>query len=217
MIKPDIVRLSPNHNGAMPDGVKTVIIHCTRSGTPGNPKEFEGTLNYMAQVGTTSSQWVIGRKPNQKARVVPDNLQAWHAGVDNDNSWGIEIEQPVENDGFTMDSMWQLVEVCKGYVTDFGVPIRRVFDSSSGGFVGHQDTAQGKSWGKSDPGAWFNWPWFIQQLQGQASPDLPAGIGISYRGGGREEIWNAEDHPGEVPDGVGIRWPDGTVTTIWHP
>lgn len=216
MIKPDITRLSPNINDApMPKGVKTVIIHCTRSGNAGNPSEFDGTLNYMAELGTTSSHWVISRD-GRAARVVEDNQQAWHAGDDNDNAWGIEIEQPVEDDGFTMPQMNKLVEVCRGYRDDFGVLPRHVHDSGSGGFVGHQETAQGRSWGKSDPGRWFNWDWFIQQLQ-TGTPLMPAGIGMHFKSGNSLDLYEASDHPGEVPDGVGIRWPDGTVTTIWTP
>jgi len=215
MIAPDLERLSSNHNGAMPAGVKTVIIHSTRSGKAMNPTEFEGTLNYMSTPGTTSSNWVISRE-GVAARVVPDDLQAWHAGVDNDNSWGIELEQGVEADGFTEPQLQKLVAVCRGYRDDFGVPVRRIFDSTSGGFVGHQDTRQGQSYGKSDPGFLFPWDWFVKQLQpGQIV--APIGVGIHFRSGKDREIWNAETDPGEVPDGVGLRWPDGTVTTIWTP
>src|SRR5689334_7799000 len=99
MIAPDLTRLSPNVNAApMPAGTRCVIIHATRSGVSMNPTEFDGTLNYMATPGTTSSHWVIARD-GRKARVVPDNRQAWHAGSDNDNAWGIELEQGVEADG----------------------------------------------------------------------------------------------------------------------
>ena len=214
MIAPDLVRHSPNTNGAMPQGVKTVIIHCTRSGrVPMNPTEFEGTLNYMAQAGTASSQWVVSRT-GVKARVVEDGVQAWHAGIDNDNAWGIEIEQAVEDDGFTMPQMWALVDICRGYRDDFGVPVRHVQDSHSGGFVGHQETAQGRSWGKTDPGRWFNWPWLIHQLQ-PGNIILPAGIGVHYRSGRADEIWTPK--AGEQIDGIGLRWPDNAQTTIWTP
>ena len=223
MIEPDITQLSPNvsryANGKeipMPKTANTVFIHCTRSGRiPMNPSEFEGTLNYMSRPGTTSSQWVVSRT-GIAARVVRDDHQAWHAGIDNDNGWGIEIEQAVEDDGFTSEQLWKVVEICRGYRDDFNVPPRRVFDSHPGGFVGHQDTLQGRRSGKSDPGRWFPWDWFISELQ-TGQPLQPAGIGIHFRSGNAEEIWNAAEHPGEVPDGVGIRWPDGTHTTIWTP
>lgn len=214
MIAADVTRWSPNVNDApMPSGVKTVIIHCTRSGVKANPTEFEGTLNYMAREGTTSSHWVVSRL-GIKARVVADDKQAWHAGNDNDNAWGIEIEQGVEEDGFTMPQMWAVVDICRGYRDDFGVPVRHVHDSTSGGFVGHQETAQGRSWGKTDPGRWFNWDWFINQIQpGQIV--LPAGIGVHYRGGLAEQIWTPKE--GQTLDGIGLSWPDGAQTTLWTP
>lgn len=162
MIEADITRWSPNFNNGPVLG-RTVIIHSTRSGVSMNPSEFVGTLNYMSTAGTTSSQWVIGRS-GVTARVVPDNKQAWHAGSDNDNAWGIELEQGVEADGFTADQLASLVEVCKGYMQDFAVPPVHATNSSQPGFIGHQETAQGKGSGKSDPGRLFDWGWFINAL-----------------------------------------------------
>ncbi len=164
MIQPVITRLSPNINiGPMPSTTRTVIIHATRSGTSMNPTEFMGTLNYMSQVGTVSSHWVISRT-GITARVVNDNREAWHAQEDNDNAWGIELEQGVEDDGFTDAQMTVLVAVCRGYRDDFGVPAIHAINSTIGGFIGHQETAQGIRNGKSDPGHLFPWPSFIGAL-----------------------------------------------------
>ncbi len=165
MIQPDIFRLSPNVNPQfMPSTAHTVIIHATRSGTSMNPTEFTGTLNYMSQIGTVSSHWVISRN-GVKARVVMDNRQAWHAQEDNDNAWGIELEQGIEMDGFTDAQMTALVAVCRGYRDDFNVPAVHSTNSTIGGFVGHQETAQGIRNGKSDPGRLFPWGYFIGALQ----------------------------------------------------
>src|SRR3990167_11317205 len=89
-----------------------------------------------------SSHWVISRT-GAMVRVVSDFHQSWHAGTDNDNAWGIELEQGVESDGFEEDQIASLVAVCKGYVTDFGVPVRNATNSNEGGFIGHSETAQG--------------------------------------------------------------------------
>ena len=162
MITPDLTRLSPNFYDPPVVG-STVVIHSTRSGTSMNPSEFAGTLNYFATRGNPSSHWVISRQ-GHAARVVADTRQAWHAGVDNDNTWGIELEQGVETDGFTAPQIDRLIDVCRGYVDDFGVRPVRVFTSFASGFVGHQDTVQGKSFGKSDPGRLFPWDDFISRL-----------------------------------------------------
>ena len=118
-----------------------------------NPNEFEGTLNWFKNPASqVSSHWVIGRD-GTRARIVADDLLAWHAGEHNATHWGIELEQGVESDGFTDTQMDALVAVCKSYVGDFGVPIAH----SMNGFVGHQETSQGLRVGKSDPGALFDW------------------------------------------------------------
>lgn len=165
---PDRVDLSPNFNDfPLLSGSKTVVIHATRSGVSLNPSEFEGTLNYMRRPGTTSSHWVIARN-GTKARVVPNTRQAWHAQEDNDNAWGIELEQGDEEDGFTPIQIAALAEVCRDdYLADFGVPPVHARTSTEPGFIGHQETAQGKRNGKSDPGHKFDWELFLHLLQWQ--------------------------------------------------
>ncbi len=234
-----MTRLSPNVNVApMPGTTKTLIVHCTRSGVSMNPSEFTGTLNYMSQIGTVSSHWVISRD-GVKARVVYDSKQAWHAGGDNDNCWGIELEQGVEHDGFTLPQLDALVAVCAGYVTDFGVPIIHCADSHEPGFIGHQETAQGMTYGKSDPGSLFSWPWFITALELAVNPPTPPSslfIAGDQRGGlekrGKQMIlWNeyAEvfawggpeptDTPGQLAKNYNGMWQwllrDGEGWALW--
>lgn len=170
---PDVVDLSPNYN-PFPVTGRTVIIHATRSGKSMNPTEFRGTLNYMRQPGTTSSQWVISRA-GIKARVVNNNRQAWHAQEDNDNSWGIELEQGDEQDGFTEVQMVALAEVCRDdYMAGFGVPAVHAKSTGEPGFIGHQETIQGKRNGKSDPGSRFDWDYFLRLLQPpEKAEDIP--------------------------------------------
>ena len=159
MIAPDITSTSPNFSHVKPSG-QGVVIHATRSGVSMNPNELEGTLNWFKQgASQVSSHWVIGRN-GVTCRVVSDGLMAWHAGEHNATHWGIELEQGVEADGFTDVQMDALVRVCKGYVQDFGVsPVH-----SMTGFIGHQQTPQGKRVGKSDPGMLFDWTGFINKL-----------------------------------------------------
>lgn len=163
---PDDTRLSPNFNSfPLVSGSKTVIIHATRSGKPNNPTELIGTLNFMSTPGTVSSHWVVGRQ-GEKVRVVPDNRQAWHASEDNARCWGIEVCQGVESDGFTTPQLAALAEICRGYMADFSVPAVHCGASTTPGFIGHEETAQGKRFGKSDPGNLFDWSAFIASLKG---------------------------------------------------
>jgi N-acetyl-anhydromuramyl-L-alanine amidase AmpD len=156
MIAPDRISTSPHSNPFPPSG-QGVVIHATRSGKSMNPTELEGTLNWFKNpVAQVSSHWVIGRN-GEKVRVIADDRQAWHAGIHNATHWGIEVVQGVESDGFTEPQLMALVEVCKGY----GVPVAHDMN----GFVGHQETPQGRAVGKSDPGRLFPWEWFIEQIQ----------------------------------------------------
>ena len=135
-----------------------------------NPSELEGTLNWFKNpVARVSSHWVIGRN-GEKVRVIDDDKQAWHAGQHNATHWGIELEQGVESDGFTPEQMAALVAVCKGY----GVPVTHDFN----GFIGHQETPQGRASGKSDPGSLFNWDGFINELRQDVPP--PAQPYVTY-------------------------------------
>jgi len=152
VITPDVVSTTPHFSHMKPSG-QGVVIHSTRSSVSMNPSEFEGALNWFKNpAAQVSSHWVIGRD-GTKARIVADDLVAWHAGEHNATHWGIELEQGVESDGFTDAQMDALVAVCRGYVEDFGVPIQHFMH----GFIGHQETPQGKRVGKSDPGALFDW------------------------------------------------------------
>lgn len=168
MIDPDVTRPSPHFNPTAPTQ-RLVVIHSTRSGTSNNPNEFEGTLNWFSRTDSqVSAHWVIGRD-GRKARIVPDGQQAWHAGEHN-AGWGIELEQGVSDDGFTAPQLAALTEVCAGYVLDFGVPPIHTLDAAQIGFIGHEETAQGRRVGKSDPGPLFPWDAFLEGLKRRTSP-----------------------------------------------
>lgn len=204
------VYYSPNYN-PYPVVGKVVIIHATRSGHPMNPSEYQGTLNYMRTPGTTASHWVIGRQA-QKGRVVSDEFQAWHAGTDNPFCWGIELEQAVESDGFTPEQIDALVEVCRTVYPH--IPARHAATSRDawGGYIGHQETAQGKSYGKTDPGYLFPWTDFLRRLQ--PMPVTPDGIGVVLDDG--TDVGNVyTPPPGRAIAGIGIHLTDGSVKGIY--
>lgn len=209
MIEPDRTALSPNYYPTRISG-RAVVIHSTRSGKSMNPSELEGTINYMLTPGTVSAHWLISRK-GEAIRLVGDEHQAWHAGALNGRSWGIELEQGIEADGFTHEQITKLRDIMQGYRDDFGVEWRRIYSVADSGFAGHQDTDQGRSFGKTDPGALFPW----QQVLAPFQLPLIAGIGVHYADGYEAEIWNDSNEPSRQLDGVGIRWTDGRIETIW--
>lgn len=169
MIEADRTQLSPNSHAGTPSG-RLVVVHATRSGVSNNPNELEGTINwFMRRDVGLSTHWVIGRD-GTKVRMVEDGRWGVHAGEDNPRSWGIELCQGVEGDGFTEPQLAALVAVCRGYIEDFGVPPTHTRDSGFAGFIGHEESTQGRRDGKSDPGRMFPWVWFIDQLGGLSTP-----------------------------------------------
>jgi N-acetyl-anhydromuramyl-L-alanine amidase AmpD len=172
MIEPDVTQLSPHFNAARPQP-RQVVIHATRSGISNFPREFEATLNWFSSSNSqASTHWVIDRD-GTTGRCVPDNRQAWHAGESNAWSWGIELCQGVEADGFTEPQIDKLVEVCAGYCQDFGIPPAHVTFDAMHGFIGHEETSQGIRARKSDPGIRFDWNGFIARLGAFLEPPVP--------------------------------------------
>ena len=176
MIAPTLVKWSPDVINMRPTK-KIVIIHATRSGKSYREfdKEFEATINWLTGPSGLSIHWVVDRDGIRTARLVPDDKCAKHAGQHNTETWGIEVCQGIESDGYTEPQIAKLVEVCRGYVNDFGVAPRHTLSMNESGFIGHQETPQGRAAGKSDPGRTFPWDTFIAGLSGAqpATPEAP--------------------------------------------
>ncbi len=131
------------------------IIHSTRSGRFTREAEYQKTINYMLLPGTVSSHRVIGMLPGQHAQVVPDDYEAWHAQEDNKHYLSIEFAQPNIGDAFTDWQYEEGAKVCALWAKKYGFKPERFY------FQGHEETAQGKRNGKSDPGPMFDWERFI--------------------------------------------------------
>lgn len=171
MIPFDEIKLSPNLVKAPVNG-STVIIHATRSGISHYARELEATLNWFSRPGNPSSNFVIDYD-GTIVLVVDPAFRAAHAQEDNDNAWGIEVCQGVESDGFTDKQYEALARVCRGFMADYNVPAIHCVSSIMPGFIGHEETAQGKRNGKSDPGRLFDWDRFISSLTEPVQEDIP--------------------------------------------
>jgi hypothetical protein len=102
----------------------------------------------------------------------------------------IEVAQPLKHHPFTNEIIDGLVWLC-GHINDeLGkagvgrVPAERIafWDRSgaaavSGGYLGHEDLANGVGLGKSDPGPQFPWAEFIHRLG--RTPPLEGGNGLA--------------------------------------
>jgi N-acetyl-anhydromuramyl-L-alanine amidase AmpD len=146
------VYYSPNCGGLRRRTVG-IVLHSTRSGMSGEralETEYGRTISWFMTPGANASAHrVIGYVPGQHAQIVPDDYVAWHAGEMNDEWLGIEFCQPRPADPFSEYQFAVGVTVCVEWCTRYGI------EPSPRTIVRHQDTAQGKRWGKTDPGDMF--------------------------------------------------------------
>jgi hypothetical protein len=188
---PFLERLTPNvaANPGSPwvlEEVHGTVIHATRSGRDdfSLEDEWELTLRYFSQEGSNFAHFLVGPNPGQWAQVQHDHLRAWHGGSNradcpdelhglNRNWRAIEVAEPVKGRGFTE---WQYRAtaylVVRWHRRD-GLPLAhlRSLDgaTSARGVVGHEDTSQGRCYGKSDPGALdhggsWDWAGFMSEV-----------------------------------------------------
>ena len=123
-------------------------MHSTRGRQGDLNLEYQATLNWFrSQASQNSSHTVIGYFEGQHARIVDDNLSAWHAGEHNPYSLGVELVQPTRDHAF---SDWQYAELNRliGWWKSQHA-IEQV--------LGHEQTPQGVRVGKTDPGYMFDW------------------------------------------------------------
>jgi len=210
MLKPDLELHSPNYNPYLVQG-RTVIIHATRSGKSNYAQEAIGTINWMMREGTVSSHWLITRD-GRAIRLVPDYYQAWHGGSDNRFCWGIELEQGVESDGFTDIQIARLKDVMRHYHEEEGVPYNHAATSEFPGFIGHQETAQGQSYGKTDPGSLFPW----ETVLASSSPPHIRQIGFDDQYGEAHELWHLDDNAILTAAVIWIGWSDGRMERLYE-
>lgn len=150
----------------LPNGKGALMIHATRSGKSGNPSEFQGTINWFRNPANPdrSSCHVLIDRDGTRARIVNDDCRSHHAGQHNATHFGIELCQGVESDGFTQEQLDSLVEVCLQYAHDFDIDRVHATHAGMSGFIGHEESAQGRAAGKSDPGRLFPWAYFESRL-----------------------------------------------------
>lgn len=86
----------------------------------------------------------------------------------------IEVAQSADLESFTDEALDTLIGRCAYLCLKFNIdPVRIPYLSQvrahpvPSGLVGHEDTANGRKTGKSDPGERFPWAWFIQALRAE--------------------------------------------------
>lgn len=173
-LKVDRYSLSPNRYLRWLYGRPyAVIIHSTRSGREDftDDQELEATLSWFSKPESNASAHLV-ISSSQIVRVVDDAHAAWHAGQHNYYAYGIELTQPTIDRPYTDGHYALLARACAHYLS-LGVPLIHLprYDSGQRGFVGHDQTVQGKRSGKTDPGPQFDWDRFIRMVEAELTEE----------------------------------------------
>ena len=167
-----------------------------------------------------------GIGPGVIMECVPDNIiPAWSSWPSDESKLSVEVAQ--SNNGQPIES--ETIEGCVRYAKEkaalYNFPLTRVFptnDAAWVGIAGHEDTQQGKSSGKSDPGEQF-WAPFLDALQedGAVTRTEYEDLVISIFSGSEEaalpreqRLANAEYRKGEIVKGNAASVNDRAASAI---
>ncbi len=159
------------HGGTRPR-TGGIVLHSTRGPTRASAgealaatleREYSAAVRYMLNpANEVSPHFCVG--PTKVARMVPDDLIAWHAKEHNQTHLGIEIAQPAYCPEFVEFQYDATAEICAHWCWTYGLAALHVTDSDRNGIIGHEETDQGRRDGKSDPGAGWDWDHFIPKV-----------------------------------------------------
>jgi N-acetyl-anhydromuramyl-L-alanine amidase AmpD len=165
-------RLTEAHGGKRPV-TRGIVLHSTRGPTKPAPgealesvlaREYALAVRYMLDPAhKVSPHFCVG--PAKVARMVPDDLIAWHAREHNQTHLGIEVAQPAYCPPFVDWQYEAVAEICARWCRKYGLPPHRVTDVCQPGIIAHSDTAQGRRDGKTDPGCYWDWGRFIPLVE----------------------------------------------------
>ena len=152
-----IKRWVDNHDGVRPR-TDLIIIHSTRSGKERTPvEELRSTLNWFANHESDASAQAVVAANGAIYFCVSAEMISWGAEYLNQRAINLELVQAKIDIPFTDAQYASLAWLLKEWTGMFGVPYLRIMDEDERGIIGHEDTAQGKFWVKSDPGYLFDW------------------------------------------------------------
>lgn len=102
--------------------------------------------------------------------VVGVMYSAYHAGMHNPYSVGVELTQPFADTPYT-DGHYAAAALAFRFTNDWlrylnqpPIPAVLAVSSAGRGCIGHEDTQQGIEAGKTDPGPQWDWPRFLAML-----------------------------------------------------
>lgn len=172
--------------------------------------EGSDSLVWLLDKHESSTHYLTDRAMRPRAQLVREADAAWTAGSREYNLRGINIEaEKRTSEPWRRDEITALAETTLPIWQRNGIPLAYLGRDSAGkrGLIGHSDVPDGSGgWGgtahHTDPGASFDWPFYIAELRRLAvATDTPpayrefpeTGHGI---GGGFKFFW---EHNGGLP------------------
>lgn len=165
-----------------------VMVHATRSGTPGT-KDGPGTENWLGHPSNTqavSSSWdsLFWDDGTQVQFGDRDNsFPTWCAGYGDAGTWNAglyylqyELAQGTIDTPFADSTIDSLAQQVARDAARYGFPIVQLpYVSQTGpvprGITAHDNCANGRRLGKSDPGYLFPWAEFIERANTYLTPE----------------------------------------------
>lgn len=156
---------TPNFTKGRTDTVRWIVMHSTRGGSN---DDYTATINWFRNPAAQVSSHLLVACDGRVARFVKDEDTAWHAGLHNPYTLGMELEQSTGDTRFEEPQLAAAAECVREW--------RRKFGDIA--VVGHDNTPQGIQSGKSDPGHLFPWSRFMEMVNDMADPEARKAIAI---------------------------------------
>ena len=145
-----ISKPSPNFGSRKGAPINCIVLHDTGG------KTAESTLSWFASENSKVSAHYLIDRDGLVYQCVPDDKQAWHAGVSelwgvkncNFFSIGIELVDDDDQTPYTELQLHSLIQMCTDLCMKYTIPLNRI--------VGHEHIALPKG-RKADPGIDLNW------------------------------------------------------------
>lgn len=160
---------SPNYS-ARGNTIQFVAIHDTEG-------SYAGTISWFSQTASqVSAHYVIRSSDGQITQMVRDAQKAWHVGVHNPYSMGIEHEGYATQTGWYTSAMYTASsKLTKNFCVKYAIDCSKTYKgSSSSGVVpltgytvkGHQHFSSNSH---TDPGIHWDWPRYYALVNGVTS------------------------------------------------
>lgn len=178
------------------DGNTELNAFCNWMRSPSNYQAGMPSVGIAPYAGIST----VGIGPGRIVEVVPDYLiPAWSSWQSDERKLSVEVAQSNLGQPIEVETIAECVRYAKAMAALYDFPLTRVFptnDDTWVGMAGHEDTLQGKSSGKSDPGEAF-WTPFLAALN-EEDEMTPEEKEMLY------ELTRAMTGFGETPDAMKV-------------